>query len=133
MGFLELFFEPNDVLRILFLPVGSMENDDELLWSHSRNGHYGVLSGYREALATKDLVEALDPKESKALWKFIWILNVPPKVKLFTWRMCKKGLPMHYNLSKKGMSVNSFCFRCALARELVCHCLWNCPFVKPVW
>ena len=28
--------------------------------------HYSVRSGYRESLATKDLVEASDPKESKA-------------------------------------------------------------------
>ena len=49
MGFLKMLFEPNDVLIIISLLVGSMENDDEFIWSHSRDGHYSVLSGYREA------------------------------------------------------------------------------------
>ena len=64
--FLEMLFEPNDVLRILSFHVGSLENDDELILNHYMDGHYSVRSGYREALAAKDLVEALDPKESKA-------------------------------------------------------------------
>ena len=82
-------------------------------------------------LAVKDLGEASNLKESKAWWKFVWNLNVPPKVKLFVG--CKNWLSMHYNLSKMGMSVNPFCFMCGLTLELVCHCLWNCPSMKPVW
>ena len=42
-------------------------------------------------------------------------------------------LLVHYNLSQRGMSSNPFCIRCGLAPELVCHCLWNCPSMKPVW
>ena len=61
-----MLFEPNDVLRILSLPVGSLENDDELILSHSMDGHYSVTSRYKEALAAKDLTEALYPNESKA-------------------------------------------------------------------
>lgn len=121
--FLDKLFDPADVERILAIPVGSLDNNDEIIWRHNKNGNYSVRSGYQVALTTLDIAESSNNEENKRWWSKFWHLNIPPKIKMFGWRLCMNWLPTFYNLAKKGVKVDSICPRCGLAPELTTHCL----------
>lgn len=36
------------------------------------------------------------------LWKRIWQLKIPPKIRIFTWKACVNALPTMLNLKKRG-------------------------------
>ncbi|KAL5574822.1 hypothetical protein UlMin_016521 [Ulmus minor] len=65
--------------------------------------------------------------------KMLWNLKLPPKVKLFCWKVCKGWLPTALALSFRGMVVNTTCFRCNNHTETIFHALWGYCWVKDVW
>ena len=71
-----------------------MDAEEVLIWPHSQDGQYSCKSGYR---FLKD-EEAMDNAQDDAitdlkLWKGIWTLQVPNKVKNLLWRACRNALP----------------------------------------
>ena len=43
----------------------------------------------------------------REVWKAIWNLRVPNKIKVFSWRACRSILPTRVNLSKKRIVVDN--------------------------
>ncbi|KAL5818508.1 hypothetical protein ACOSQ4_022350 [Xanthoceras sorbifolium] len=80
----------------------------------------------------KDKQESLASSFNGALkvWKHLWKLNDPNKIKVFAWRACKEILPTNLNLSKKGIPVSHLCSFCGLALESSDHALWGCSRLK---
>lgn len=85
---------------ILKLPISSARNGDFLVWHFNSQGRYTVKSGYHLAMNDQREV-ASKPSSSfqppKAVWKFIWNLQVPPKLKHFWWRACSNLLATKEN------------------------------------
>ncbi|PWA77668.1 reverse transcriptase domain, Reverse transcriptase zinc-binding domain protein [Artemisia annua] len=51
-----------------------------------------------------------------------------------TWRALRDRLPTRWNLSKKGIELNSLlCPICNQSPELIDHVLWNCPLTYEIW
>ncbi|KAL5766931.1 hypothetical protein ACOSP7_017548 [Xanthoceras sorbifolium] len=78
----------------------------------------------------KKVFESIKDEEALEVWKHLWKLDVPNKIKLFVWRACKKILPTNLNLSKKGILVSHLCSFCGLASESSDHALWGCSRLK---
>ena len=77
------------------IPLSQLAIDDVLYWPSSSNGDYSCKSGYK---FLKEEVEQLDinwvpPLRDKNLWKAIWSMRVPQKVKNFLWRACRNAIP----------------------------------------
>ena len=66
------------------------------------------------------------PIRDKKVWKEIWQMQVPPKVKKFIWRACCNALPTKQALMRRKIVANSICERCKLAIEEAEHALWSC-------
>ena len=50
------------------------------------------------------------------------------------WRALHDCLPTRWNLSKKGIELNSLlCPVCNQSPELIDHVLWNCPLTSEIW
>ncbi|KAL5567953.1 hypothetical protein UlMin_024528 [Ulmus minor] len=60
-------------------------------------------------------------------------MKLPPKVKVFGWKLCKGWLPTTNILAHRGMNVNGNCFRCDLGPETIFHAIWGCDLVRKVW
>ena len=73
-------FNTRDREFILKSPLSCRNIEDALYWNLNRNGIYTVKSGYR-ALQN----ELMD--DSFGIWKRLWQIHVPPKVKIFLWRV----------------------------------------------
>ncbi|KAK9998808.1 hypothetical protein SO802_018411 [Lithocarpus litseifolius] len=76
-----------------------MTTQDSLYWPLSQDGRHSCKTSYTFLKEEADLNFHEDHSEhDKKLWKGIWALNSPNKVKHFIWRACRNGLPTKENL-----------------------------------
>ena len=91
-------FEANTVLNI---PLSHNLRDDKIIWVGNKKGEFTVKIAYY--IATK-VIEAVEEGESSTddprspLWKKLWHLNIPTKIRICAWRMYIDGLPTMLNL-----------------------------------
>ena len=69
---------------------------------------------------------ASNNQSNKLLWKTIWRLNVPNKVKSFAWCASKNIIPIKANLYHRKVIDNPICEACGLRAESSRHVLWDC-------
>ena len=108
---------------------------DTLIWKENKKHEFSVKSAYEVAIRLKQGVEAEHSRagEEGKLWKLIWELNVPPKIRNFIWRAVSNILPTWDNLYRRRVAVESTCKFCRQHPETETHLLWECPFARNVW
>ncbi|XP_041004026.1 uncharacterized protein LOC121249385 [Juglans microcarpa x Juglans regia] len=96
----------SDVMKILLSPG---QHEDVWMWRHEKNGAFSVQSGYRffKSLTQHDTAESSNAHEEQKMWKAIWKMRFPNKVRVFAWRACKESLPSKQNLFKRKI-IESF-------------------------
>ena len=67
------------------------------------------------------------------IWKLVWSLSVPNKVKNFLWRVCKEALPVKRNLRRRKIIEEDTCDHCKSSAESEFHALWECSALTSVW
>ena len=92
-----------------------------LIWLHVQSGLYSVKSGYQFLKTEGTLLQDSlgSPNSIRNLWKKIWNLPVPSKVKNFLWRACKNAIPTKVNLIRRRVIDDPLCECCKL-------CCWGC-------
>ncbi|KAK2654213.1 hypothetical protein Ddye_014069 [Dipteronia dyeriana] len=115
------------------IPIDLGRSADKLLWHFDKKGTYEVKSGYRIAMNEKIVEACSDPSVNQNWWSRLWSLNVPPKVKIFIWRLCNNALPSLSNLCWRKVVREVSCPRCGLAVEIVGHAVWWCSNPTEVW
>lgn len=68
----------------------------------------------------------------KPLWNAVWKANVPPKIKVFVWKVNHNILPIKVNLAAKGVRLELSCDVCNGASETVEHILVDCSLARAV-
>ena len=63
----------------------------------------------------------------------MWGLNVPNKIKSFSWWASKNILPTKSNLGRRNILDNPTCEACDEEAKSSGHCLWNCPKAHEIW
>ena len=77
-------FAPQEAEIIKTIPLALFKFDDILFWPFSKDGKYTCKSGYHFQKEEVDLEQGDDFEiQVKKLWKGIWSLHVPNKVKNF--------------------------------------------------
>lgn len=98
---------------------------------------YTVKAGYHIAMEDNRtrlcIGEALNAQRNNDLWRLVWSLQVPPKVKNFVWKACNNILPVRYNLHRKGISPSVVCPLSDRAEEVVMHALVLCQAARVSW
>ena len=69
----------------------------------------------------------------KVLWRTIWSLQVPNKIKNLVWRACRNLLPTKENLVRRTIIENPTYDRCKHEPKSALHALWNCSKLVVVW
>ncbi|KAJ1403308.1 Reverse transcriptase zinc-binding domain [Sesbania bispinosa] len=117
-------------------PVSWFQERDKLIWPFARDGGYSVRTGYHvvrsemsQGLPTVS-ISHLPPTE---LWKEIWNLQVPQKVRMFVWRACNNALPVMGNLFKRKIAASELCPICNRETETLEHTLLLCDWASLVW
>ncbi|KAF4395958.1 hypothetical protein F8388_013127 [Cannabis sativa] len=130
---LNKYFHKEDVPWILGIPIDN-HSEDILVWPFTKDGHYIVKIGYRVAREINLApTRCSNMDQTHAWWKMWWNLNLPPRMKLFGWKMCRNWLPAKSNLCHRGTKIDPTCNNCGRFEESLSHALWTCDKVKKVW
>ena len=100
-------FLPFEVETILKIPLSRTLPEDKLIWIGNRGGEFSVKSAYHIAyglIETNNCGESSSGDPCKPLWKRLWLLNLPAKIKVFAWRACVNGLPTMEAIFSRGIS-----------------------------
>ena len=119
-------FNSRDKELILKILLSSRRDDDVWYWLAEPRGCYSVHSYYKVLTPTT-------PGSFAGVWRKLWNLNVPNKVKNFIWRAVKHVLPTSINLTSKMVDIPSTCTVCNAYEENVLHSLIACSFAKSCW
>jgi hypothetical protein len=100
---------PIDAQAVRRIPLGRGQ-EDIWAWEGERHGLYTVRSAYR-ILADKE-AQAQDFKAGRPshstgtdnpLWMKVWKAKVPPKVRVFWWKILNDFIPSRANLYRRHM------------------------------
>ncbi|KAL0009325.1 hypothetical protein SO802_010827 [Lithocarpus litseifolius] len=129
-------FLPHEAEMIQGIALCSRLPEDRLVWAPTANGHFSVKSAYSLAVETclgSTTWEVSDDSNFRKFWKYIWKLNVPHKVRHFTWRACKNILPTKDNLVRRKVLIDGGCDECKTELESSGHVFWTCPRAQEIW
>ena len=101
-----------------------------LFFAICKVGQYSAKSGY---YFLKSEVRSSSPPrhqvtdQKKSMWKKIWQLAVPCKVRNFVWRVRQNAIPTKSNMVRRCIINDPTCPLCSQHHEDVLHSLWSCP------
>ncbi|CAN1786653.1 Putative ribonuclease H protein At1g65750 [Linum perenne] len=72
-------------------------------------------------------------ESTKKLWKWLWQLDLPPKIKFFLWRVCRNAVPTKSGLLRRRCGNSSICLTCNANEETLEHLLFHCPVSISFW
>jgi hypothetical protein len=73
-------------------------------------------------------------KGGEDFWRCIWRTPIPPKMKLFVWRMAHNSLAIRPNLGVWGVENDNIkCLFCNVDTGKGAHLFFKCDHVKEVW
>uniref|UniRef100_A0A803QCJ0 SHSP domain-containing protein n=1 Tax=Cannabis sativa TaxID=3483 RepID=A0A803QCJ0_CANSA len=130
---LDTYFDPPTVTSILHVPVGGCDKEDFLIWNNHPSGILSVKTAYHLANAGSLPPSSSNSSLSRKWWTILWSLNIPPKVKTFTWRVYHHILPVALNLFSKKTLPTPICFNCSCPAETVSHALLDCSSAAKTW
>ncbi|KAJ8451058.1 hypothetical protein Cgig2_026867 [Carnegiea gigantea] len=87
------YFLPLDAEMILAIPLCASWPNDKLIWHYCPDGSFSVRSAYHMIMKDKRLGGEGTSGPRQSVWKVIWDLCLPPRIKMFAWRICKGILP----------------------------------------
>ena len=126
-------FLSGDADTILSIPLCSSWPDDKLIWHYTNHGRFTVKSAYQLQLSQRSAGGGSTSNPQTEIWKLIWQLNIPPRIRVFAWRMCQGALPTKENLAKRIPSQLMNCAICGDLCESEPHILLYCPLAQAVW
>ena len=128
-------FIMTDAAAIRGIPIGKFQ-EDFWAWSLEKRGYFTVRSCYRKLVELNmqsDQASGSNSQNDK-IWKALWAMLVPPKVRTFWWRVIKSFIPCCQVLNHRHMEEIAFCRFCGAEQESVFHaffeCTWACLFWK---
>ncbi|XP_071739127.1 uncharacterized protein [Rutidosis leptorrhynchoides] len=112
-------------LKSLVSQFHAVDRDDYWTFSISSDGLFSV------KVARDYIDHIMLPSSSVAT---IWFKFIPRKVNIFLWRLSRDALPLHWNLSAKGIDISSIvCPVCNNGIENVDHLFFSCSVAKEIW
>ena len=102
----------------------------------NRSGKFTVKSAYALALEEKlhdTNADCSDDSVRRKIWKTIWQMKTPQKIKHFAWKAGRGILATKSSLAQRKILQDSTCDLCGQEDETIWHLLWTCEHAKEVW
>nr|XP_023894649.1 uncharacterized protein LOC112006599 [Quercus suber] len=118
------------------IPLTQIYVADTIFWLHNPRGVFTVKSAYH--VVRRLLIDATRVGSSrgyvvKKVWATILKLQIPNKIKVFTWRACHEILPTTVNLTRRRVIREDKCSICTREPESTIHALWDCAMAQDIW
>ena len=126
-------FEANTILEI---PLSQNFPEDNFIWIGNKRGVFTVKSAYHIAANLQDgtdVRECSSGDSNAYLWKNLWKLKLPAKIKIFSWKACVDGLLMYVKMVERGIKFDFDCPVYGEEPESLMHALVSCDFALSVW
>lgn len=131
-------FWPVDAQRILQISIARAGVDDFVAWHYNKSGVFSVRSAYHvewdhqhgEKLRRTN---GMGGTRGHPVWKKIWELKVPVKVKIFGWKSLHNTVPCLATLANRHVPVSAKCGNCPSEVEDLRHVLFTCGRARAVW
>ena len=117
-------FLPQDVEAILSIPLSAHGARDIMIRVENKNGKFIVRSAYKLAQEIHfdgNTPKSFDCAALKQMWRRLWDMNVPNKIKHFACKAYKDILATKENLKKRNITKECTCDSCGKATESTCH------------
>jgi hypothetical protein len=106
------------------------------LWSETKTGVFSVKSAYE--MLERERIRSITGECSYSaqlrwLWRKIWKLAIPGKIKHFLWRAYHETLPTNHQLHRRKIRSSSLCSICDQKEETTYHAIWQCPLARNTW
>jgi len=69
----------------------------------------------------------------KPIWKIVWALNVPPRIRLFRWKVGVGALATKVNIARTISNFGMSCDICGNLEDSDTHPLFDCPLAIEIW
>ena len=127
-----------DAERILKIPLALGMMTDFVSWHYNKNGVFSVKSAYYQEWDYQHgrklrRTNLFDATSSDPIWKSLWSLKVPAKVKIHCWRAILGAIPCYGVLANRHMQTSSQCPLCLVHCESISHAFFTCPRVAEIW
>jgi hypothetical protein len=134
------FFHEDLENTILQLPISKHGGEDFVSWTHDKHGCYTVKSTYNMAKTDEFFSNqsnvgrgsGSDREAEAKIWKAVWAIQAPSKMKIVRWCMIHNCLPTSHQLSHRRIPADDRCFFYNKL-ERVEHLFLLCPFVRAFW
>ena len=102
IAMIDRIFAPQEAEEIKNIPLARKDTEDSLYWLWEHDGRYSCKTGYRFLKEDEDGFQvAVHQDHEKELWKKIWALECPNKVRNLIWRPCRNSFPLKCNLFRQ--------------------------------
>ncbi|CAN1763333.1 Putative ribonuclease H protein At1g65750, partial [Linum perenne] len=130
---LRTVFHESVVRQILLIPLGPEGYSDRFIWHYESSGKFTVKTCYRQLRSMTSSTNQPIDESAKKFWKWLWKLDLPPKLCFFLWRICRNALPTKGNLVKRRCALSATCLTCNADDETQEHLFVHCPFSTSFW
>jgi len=129
-------FESVDANRILQIPITN-GREDCVAWHFNRSGLFSVKLAYHCQWKKKFGARIAGPQGSgtsnRQVWKNLWKLQVPGKIKNFGWRALRGLMPCKAILANRHVIPEGGCPVCHNGAEDIKHLIFRCDRARAVW
>jgi hypothetical protein len=134
------FFHEDLANSILQIPISRLDGDDFVSWPHDKHGVYSVRSAYNLVRTLSFFAKrcknsrgsSSDLDMEAKMWKLVWAIKAPLKMKVTLWHIIHDCLPTGFQLRYRHISADDQCVFCGQS-ERIEHLLLFCPFARAVW
>lgn len=131
-------FSPVDVHRILQIPLNYHLTEDFVAWNYTRSGTFSVRSAYHKEFEHQHgaqwvRADGQGTENINSVWKDMWKLKIPGKIKHFAWKVLHGALPCFGVLASRHIPCSAQCPVCLVEAEDIQHCLFRCRRATDVW
>lgn len=119
-------------MRVLDVPLSKFWPGDRRFWWPNQDGFYSVKSGYWLAMLgnTQAWNNGAGPNDTE-LWKGVWSIDGPNKLKHFVWRACKGSMAVKERLYHRHITTDNVCQICG-EEETIIHSLFFCKYAMDI-
>jgi hypothetical protein len=127
-----------DAEKILRIPLSDAMTEDFIAWNNTKTYSFTVRSAYYTEWDHQfgSKIHRQDGQGSVSdnpVWKQVWELAVPNKIRIFMWRSLHGVVPGRSILADKHIKVHPECPVCRRGAEDMRHLLFTCDRATEVW
>nr|GFA18750.1 RNA-directed DNA polymerase, eukaryota, reverse transcriptase zinc-binding domain protein [Tanacetum cinerariifolium] len=112
--------------RLIDVTKDVLINDDKDRWEWALDKNKEFLVSSIRNLIDQNILPGMELQTK-------WCKSVPIKINVHTWRLMTNALPTRFNLSRRGISLDSIIYpNCEKGVETVSHLFFSCPTARKV-